>query len=389
MELPKQKGAGLMKLNTSEQIRVDVIIKYLNGDIYLQDALAIINLSERHFRRILKSFRVYGFESIRHGNTNKAPKNKISDKTRNEITRQYRLKYFDLNVSHFREKLLEDPIFMDEHTVPSYQTIRRILIAENLIKHSVQRQKRAYRPRKRYEKEGLMVQIDGSHHHWIIGHEQFCLTAAIDDATGKVLAGKFTKTETTFAAMDVVKDIVSQKGCFQMLYSDKAGIYGGGKRVGYTNMDRAMKELGIIPVQASTPQAKGRVERLFKTLQDRMVSEMRLREIKTINEANRFFNEEYIDYFNKKFATTVTSDCYRPVDENTDLEEVFTMREQRIISNGNFFSYESKRYELKTDVCYARKPIELRFYPSGEMKAFVMGTEMELEAQYEGIKNAA
>jgi hypothetical protein len=389
MKLPIQKGAGLMKLTTNEQIRVDVIIKYLNGDIYLDDALRIVNLCERHFRRILRSFRIYGFESIRHGNTNKPPKNKIPDKTRYEIIRLFRLKYFDLNISHFREKLLEDPFFMEEHVAPSYQTMRRILISENLIRHNIQRKKKAYRPRKRYEKEGLMVQIDGSHHHWILGHLPICLTAAIDDATGKVLAGKFTPTETTFAAMDVVKEIVLKKGRFQMLYSDKAGIYGGGKRIGYTNMDRAMKELGIIPIQASTPQAKGRVERLFKTLQDRLVSEMRLRGIQSIDEANKFFSDEYIDSFNKKFATEVSENCYQKLDQSIDLKEAFTMREQRIVANGNFFSYEGKRYELKTDVCYAKKTVDLRFYPEGEMKAFIMGIEMELEDQYQGIKNAA
>ena len=119
----------------------------------------------------------------------------------------------------------------------------------------------------------------------------FTDVVAIDDATGKILAAKFTPTETTFAAMDVVEQIINKYGVFQMLYSDKAGIYGGGKREGFTNMNRAMNELGIISIQANSPQAKGRIERLFKTLQDRLCSEIRLRGIKNIEAANRYLEE--------------------------------------------------------------------------------------------------
>lgn len=378
-----------MKLNTNEQIRVDVILKYLNGDIYLADALVIINLGERQFRRILRDFRIRGFESIKHGNTNSIPKNKIAQGTRVQIIKEYKFKYFDLNVSHFRDKLLEDYAFTQEHDVPSYQTLRRILIAENLIRNTTHKRKKAFKPRKRYQKEGLMIQIDGSHHHWIRGLGQFCLTAAIDDATGKILAGKFTKTETTFAAMDVIRDIVTTKGCFQMLYSDKAGIYGGGKRVGYTNMDRAMKELGIIPVQANTPQAKGRVERLFKTLQDRLISEMRLAKINSIDEANEYFKNIYIDKFNSKFAKECEENCYKNINASLDLDEVFCMREQRVISNGNFFSFEGKRFELASDICFAKKPVELRFYPDGRMSAYIMGEKMDLEGAEHESKIAA
>ena len=146
--------------------------------------------------------------------------------------------------------------------------------------------------RKRYEKEGIMVQIDGSHHRWIRQHQPFCLTVGIDDATGKILAARFTETETTFASMDIAEEIIKKYGIFQMLYSDKAGIYGGGKRDGFSNMNRAMRDLGIIPIQANSPQAKGRVERVFRTLQSRLVSEIGLRGLRSIKEAN-----EYLETF--------------------------------------------------------------------------------------------
>lgn len=378
-----------MKLTANQQIRVDVILKFINGDMYLEEALNVLQLSERHFRRVTKAFREDGIESIVHGNKGRKPSNKISESTRWMIIREYRVKYFDLNVSHFREKLLADPEIMDNYILPSYQTIRRILVQEKLISFKVQKKKKAYKPRKRYQKEGLMVQIDGSYHHWLRRHTPFCLTAAIDDATGKILAGKFTKTETTFAAMDVVKDIVTSKGCFQMLYSDKAGIYGGGKRKGYSNMDRAMRELGILSVQASTPQAKGKVERLFKTLQDRLVSEMRLKGIQSIEEANKFFQNEYIEIFNKKFATEATSSSYQKLNENIELKEVFCMKADRIVGSGNLFSYNNKRYLVDSEECMAKKNIELRFYPDGSMGGFIRGQRVELELWYDEAKNAA
>ena len=187
--------------------------------------------------------------------------------------------------------------------------------------------------------------------------------------------------------MDVVRGIVEDKGVFQMLYSDKAGIYGGGKRQGYSNMDRAMSELGIICIQASTPQAKGKVERLFKTLQDRLVSEMRLRNINSIQEANRFLNDEYISYFNRKFGVDTRESYFKKLSNEIDLNEVFTMRSERIIGSGNVFSYDNKKFVVCRDECLAKKQLELRFYPSGSMKAFYQGQKVELELW--GETNAA
>jgi len=218
-----------------------------------------------------------------------------------------------------------------------------------------------------------MVQIDGSPHRWLTGHLPFCLTAAIDDATGRFLAGKFTPTETTFAAMDVVEKVVKKYGCFQMLYSDKAGIYGGGKRDGFSNMNRAMENLGIISLQANSPQAKGKVERLFGTLQDRLTSEMRLRRIRTIDEANEYLENEFIDYFNERFARQAVDSqpAYRPLNESVELNEVFTMRDDRVIKSGHVVNYNSDQYVILTDKCLLKKGVEIRFYRNGDMKMFL------------------
>jgi transposase InsO family protein len=261
---------------------------------------------------------------------------------------------------------------------PSYSTVRRILISENIIGKSFKRAKRSYPRRQRYEKEGLMVQIDGSHHRWIHGAEMMCLTAAIDDATGKILGAKFTKTETTFAAMDVVEQIICDHGVFQMLYSDRAGIYGGGKRDGYSNMNRAMRSLGIVPIQAGSPQAKGRVERLFKTLQDRLCSEMRLSGVKNMKEANEFL-KRYLLKFNEQFGVKALSleHGYRKLDDDINLDDIFTMMTLRKVQCGEVVHLNSAKYVLKTDISLVGKEAEVREYRDGRMEIYVLGEKVE------------
>lgn len=175
-----------------------------------------------------------------------------------------------------------------------------------------------------------MVQIDGSHHKWF-GHQMSCLIAAIDDATGKILGAKFSKTETTFDTMDVIEQMIRNHGLFQMLYSDKAGIYTNHKREGFTSVSLAMRKLEIIPIQADTPQAKGRVERLFRTLQSRLVSELKLKNISTIEDANTFLQTSFIKYFNDKFSVEPQStlSAYRSLSSNIDLNEILVKTEEK------------------------------------------------------------
>jgi len=368
-----------MKLTTKQQIRVDVIYQYLNGLIFSEDACVVIGVQERQFRRLVKKFREDGLTSILHGNKGRVPPNRISLGLANRLLSIYKNKYNGFNLVHFIEKLKENE--KDKFAkVPCYSTIRNLFINEDLVRVKRRRGAKVHRMRKSYEKEGIMVQIDGSPHRWLSQHHPFCLTAAIDDATGRLLGGKFTKTETTFAAMDVVESIIKKHGCFQMLYSDKAGIYGGGKRDGYCNMNRAMSELGIISLQANSPQAKGKVERLFATLQDRLISEMRLKNIKTMKEANKYFENEFIDYFNTRFARVAKNPdtAYRPLAEDLVLNEVFTMRDVRVINSGHVLNYNSNQYVITSDENLMKKNVEIRKYRNGDMRMFLFcGQELE------------
>lgn len=365
-----------MKLSSSQQLRIDVISQYLNGQLFSEDACAALRIRERQFRRIVKSFRENGIQSILHGNKNKIPVNKTPDTEMSLILKLFKTRYDGLNLSHFMEKLHE--FHIDELSkIPSYCSVRNYFLKQGVLTESTRKKSKVHRMRKRYEKEGIMVQIDGSHHRWIRQHQPFCLTVGIDDATGKILAAKFTETETTFASMDVVEEIIKKYGIFQMLYSDKAGIYGGGKRDGYSNMNRAMRELGIIPVQANSPQAKGRVERVFRTLQSRLVSEIGLRGIRSIQEANAYL-ETFLKEFNAKFAKVAIDKTYAYLKaDDFDLNEIFTMRDDRVVGSGHVINYDGAKYlvdcELKDSLL--KRHVEIRRYRDGDLKMFLYSGE--------------
>lgn len=363
-----------MKLNSKKQLRVDIIAQYISGKVYYLDAIKSLEISERQFRRLVKEFKIDGIKSVIHKNTGKSPPNKLRDSTRTTILRLYKSIYKGMNITHFIEKLKE----VEGLNPPSHSTVRKILLAENLISPTIKRKRKSYPRRIRYEKEGLMVQIDGSHHRWIFGEEMICLTAAIDDATGKILGAIFTKTETTFAAMDVAEQIITKYGLFQMLYSDKAGIYGRGKRDGYSNMNRAMQELGIIPIQANSPQAKGRIERLFKTLQSRLVHEMRLAGVRTISEANLYL-KGYLQKFNDQFGVKAINPItgYRELENGISLDEVFCVVKFRKVQGGEIVSYDSKKYLVHGIQSLVGHEADIRMYRDGRMEIHVLGEKVK------------
>ena len=368
-----------MKLSSQQQLRIDILSKYLAGNLHYLDAMELLKVRERQFRRQVKSFRQRGIESVLHGNIGRRPVNKTSDSIRGKIISLYQGRYKGLNIIHFIEKLR----FEGLDYIPCYATIRNILMDEKLISIKVKRRKRVHPMRKRYEKEGMMVQIDGSHHRWLPKQTPVCLTLTIDDATGKLLSGIFTKTETTFAAMDVVEKIIKEKGRFHMLYSDRAGIYGGGKRDGYSQMNHALKELDMLSIQANTPQAKGRVERMFRTLQSRLVHELRLANIDTLKEASEYFNNIFIKNFNEQFAVEPVSkeSAYRKLDQSIDLNEIFCLKETRTIQEGHVISYKNRRWLLNLGRKYnhAKQQVEVRVYRDSSAKVFFKGVEIDFE----------
>jgi transposase len=365
--------------NTNQQIRFDIIKLYVLGEISGIEAAETLNLSQRHIRRLAKRFKEDGIKAFIHGNNGKVPHNKTDDSLKVQITDLYRYKYKGLNIAHFCEKLNEVEKLPK---LPSYNTIREILISESVVSPQARRRRKSYARRKRCEREGIMIQIDGSPHRWIPQMVPICLTAAIDDATGKIVGATFTEKETTFAAMDVVEQIMTDHGKFQMLYSDKAGIYGGGKRQGFSNLKVALHELGIISIQANSPQAKGRIERLFKTLQSRLVSEIRLRGIRTIPAANIYL-KEFIRDFNSRFVVSPKNpiSAFERLPFHYDYDKHMCFRESRRVGSGEVINFKGHQYVLNHGFEYSLQgqSVEVRRYRSGEIRFFYQGEAVDYE----------
>jgi len=232
------------------------------------------------------------------------------------------------------------------------------------------------------EQTGLMLQMDGSPHHWF-GNKLSCLIASIDDADNDVPYGEFFPSEDTMSCMRVLQKIIEKKGLFHILYVDKAGIFGGGKRAQFSQVKRALRELNIHIIFANSPEGKGRIERLWNTTQDRAIPEMRIRNIKTYEAANHyiqeiFFQNEYASKFKVVPANLQTA--YRPLPKDIDLNEIFCLKEKRTVNRDHTISWNSEIYQIDSPLKYSiyKQKVEIRTYQDLTWKAFFAGRPLKL-----------
>jgi len=281
-------------------------------------------------------------------------------------------------MSHASEKLK-----VDENILVSRETLRRWCHEARHVKNKRRRRSKPRFRRDRVSNVGIMIQMDGSYHKWY-GEKKSCLLAAIDDADSSIRWAQFVKSETTFACMDFLKALIKKHGLFKVLYVDRAGVYGSHKRAQFTQLQRACDELGIQVVFASSPQAKGRVERLFRTLQDRLIAEMHLKGIVTRSQANHYLQKVYIPHeHNPRFACEPLNgkSMYAPVINTKKLDEVLCFKQWRKIYNDHTISIDGTKYKIvhNLDFSMARYYLEVRFYPNGNMAGYFAGKQVQLE----------
>ncbi len=368
---------GEMILKTKDQLKLEIICKVHSGELDRNEAKLALDISERTLRRYLRKYRQVGISFLFHGNKRRNPVNKTQDIFKKKIQDLILEKYFDFNVLHLKEKL-EEEIGMKL----KYPTLYRWCKELNIIKNT--HKKRRSKPRKyrnRMTQAGYMLQLDGSHHYWF-GGRFLCLMAAIDDATGEVFA-KFYEGETSWACMDFLRSIIEKKGVPKFIYTDRAGVYGGIKREHFSQVERAMGELGSHVIYAQSPEGKGRVERLFKTLQDRLVAELRLEGIGDMQAANKYLNEIYLPQsHNIKFTVQAENpiSAYKGLPKEMNLEEVFCMKEYRIVGRDHTVSIKSDKWLLDSDLKYsiAKARIELRIDKWGGWKAYFANQPIKL-----------
>ncbi len=353
--------------------RYHILEKVKDGSITLKEASELLGLSYRQALRLKKRFLLHGIEGIIRRAPLKSPNEKVKEHIKQTILDLRKNLYHDFNILHFKEKLSE------MHKINlSYEAIRKLLIKEGL--HTPKTKKKVYRRRRRMPDAGLLVQMDSSLHRWIKDIEKsWWLVTMIDDGDGFVYA-EFHPHETTMANMKVIKEFILQRGRFMALYTDKASHFKTTRHGGLhydvslehedTQIQRALSELGIKLINANSPQAKGRIERLFRFFQDRLIKEMRLRGIKDYEEANRFLKGEFLPWYNQRYTLPINS-AYKEIPKNCNLELIFSLKHQRKVQKDNTISYKGKIYQLlppNGTKTYALRWIDVCETLNGEIK---------------------
>lgn len=344
------------KLTTMSQKEIkkyDIIKKLINKEVNSSEAAKLLNLTTRHIRRLKKRVAKEGINALVHGNRGKESNRCIPEEDRNRIVDLIQRDYSDFGPTLATEKL------RDTHNIMyGISAIRSIMIKEK-IWHPKQRKEEKYHSwRERKDNYGELIQYDGSYEYWFEDRgEKSCLLASIDDATSRVTA-KLDKHEGVVPTFDFWRKYIEQFGKPHAIYVDKFSTYSMNHKLAKENFDtltqfeRAMeKDLGIEIITANSPQAKGRVERLFRTFQDRLIKELRLNNISTITEANKFIEEEFLPKFNAKFMVESkrNGDFHKQLNEQekSKLDSVFSRQSKRVVRNDFVIIHKKQYYQLE------------------------------------------
>lgn len=342
-----------INLTDFEQDRYDTINDCIDGNITNKEASIRLGLKVRQVQNLKCSVKKYGKKGIIHRLKGKASGNATSDDVIEKVVTFFKQKkHQDFGPTFALEKLTDTGITM------ATETLRSMMIKKNIWKpHPRRGPQIIHEWRERKECFGELVQFDGSYHDWFENGDEGCLLAAIDDATGKIVHAVFDDDEGVLAVFRFWWTYVEVYGRPVAIYLDKFSTYKVNHKNAVDNKDfitqfeRAMRELNIRVICANSPQAKGRVERLFGTLQDRMVKEMRLRDMKTQDDANLYIYEKYIPDHNRRFSVPAKNpiDAHRPLTDEMkkNLPSIFSMQSKRKVNNDYTIQFKTEWFQLE------------------------------------------
>jgi transposase len=338
-----------ISMSRRELSRVEVMQQLKAKRISQSQAAEQLGLTVRQIKRLWRAYRTGGAQALVSKRRGRPSNHQLNADVKNQALKLIESRYPDFGPTLAHEKLTEV-----HHLTLGRETLRQLMVTAGHWEPHPAKTGRAHPMRPRRPRRGELVQIDGSPHAWFEDRGPACtLLAYIDDATGQVLELFFTPAETTFSYFAATRRYLTQYGKPLAFYSDKHGIFRVNAEAavtgtGVTQFGRAMTELGIEIICANSPQAKGRVERLYETLQDRLVKELRLRGISDLAAANAFMPEYRADY-NRRFGVVPTDlgDAHRPLLPADVLDQIFTLQTQRIISKNLTFQYAKIVYQLE------------------------------------------
>jgi transposase len=381
----------LLTLNRKEQNRAMVVGQVERNQLTMDQAAVLLKISQRQVWRLLGGYRREGVAGLAHGNRGRRPANALPAELKAEVLQLAESKYVGFNHTHFTEKLVElEGIHL------SRSCVRNILLENGLRSPRKRRSPRHRSRRERYPREGMLLQTDGSPHDWLEGRgPKLCLIGAIDDATNKVPYALFQEQETTKGYMRMLQGIISRCGLPLAMYHDRHSIFEVSEailpsmeeqlngREPKTQFGRLLDELGIESISANSPQAKGRIERLWGTFQDRLTSELRLAGARTFEEANQVLARFLVEY-NRKFAVSARDPkvAYRKVGKGFKAEEYFCFKYGRTVGADNVVRFNGKRLQVlpsSNRMSYAQCKVVVQERLDGSLAIYYQGKPLAIQ----------
>ena len=366
----------MVSLDTKAQRRLRILTRVVGGGLSISEAAAAMGLSPRHTRRLVSRFELEGARALVHGNRGRPPTNRISEASRQQILDLVEDEYEGFNDVHLQEALLRDYDIRIGR-----ETLRGLLRSGG---HKPKRRRRARRHRRRRERRprrGMMVQWDGSHHPWLgPGRETWVLMAAVDDADGSIVGARFMPSESGAAYLLLLDQILAKHGIPESIYQDRHGALC--RNDGHWSLDEeiagqqsptqlgaVLEELGIHPIFARSAQGKGRIERFFGVAQDRLSAELRRSGVASIDEANAFLEDYWIEAYNRRFAEAPAEaeSVYCPI---TALQRhlIASFRYRRVVTNDNRVRLGDLEIQIPPGPrgrSYAKSRVEVRQHTDG------------------------
>jgi transposase len=355
----------MITMSRTEAKTLHIIHQALDKKVTQGEAAEIVGLSDRQIRRLIKRVRIEGDEGICHRSRGKTSNRCIPKKIREKTLRLFKEKYKDFNLVHATEKLEE------VHGIRLSDETLRLWLNEGEVPYKKRRARKHRRWRERKANFGELVQIDGSHHDWFEGRGPVCVFMGyIDDATGTVY-GCFYDYEGVIPAMDSMKRYIRRYGIPQNVYLDKHTTYKSwakptieeqlNDQKPMSHFEKSLAELAVEVIHANSPQAKGRVERLFKTLQDRLVKEMRIAGITSVEAANGFL-KTYLPKYNRKFKKKAASaaNLHRPSLHSRELDRILCIKKERTVRNDFTVAHNCKLYQIEEAIRAQKVLVEER-----------------------------
>jgi hypothetical protein len=372
----RQRATVTMSMR--ELDRLKCIQAVVDRELRVSQAAERLAMSSRQVRRLAQRYRLEGPVGLISRHRNRSSNRRLKEDLENQVARILRDTYPDFGPTLAAEKLAE------RHQIQlAKETVRRIQVAAGLWIPRKLRPPKVQQPRLRRACVGELIQIDGCEHAWFEDRAPMCTALVfVDDATSRLMWVQFTGSESTFGYFEAMRGYLGRYGKPLALYSDKASIFRTNKPEaaggpGFTQFARALYELNIDGICANTPAAKGRVERAHLTLQDRLVKELRLQGIATIEAANAFM-PAFIEAYNTRFAKVPRNgyDAHRALRTDEDLESIFAWRELRKVTQSLTLHYERKLYLLADTPEHRRligKYVDVFQYPDGRIEIRVAG----------------